>query len=88
MNRASLIALVRFWSSLPHYSKIVDVDIVTCGVTVVKYRGRGLLMFLEPFYKISGRFSNVFFITPMFTAFISIFDSTFVCDRILVLGSP
>ena len=60
---------------------------MTCGVTVVKYRGRGLLKFLEPFCKISGRFSNVFFITPMFTAFISINDSTFVCDRILVLGS-
>ena len=44
-------------------------------------------MFLEPFCKISGRFSNVFFITPIFTAFISIYDSTFVCDRILVLGS-
>ena len=87
MNRASLIALVRFWSCSSHYSKIVDVDIVTCGVTVVKYRGRGLLMFLEPFCKISGRFSNVFFITPIFTVFISIYDSTFVCDRILVLGS-
>ena len=60
---------------------------MTCGVTVIKYRGRGLLMFLEPFCKISGRFSNVFFITPMFTAFISIYDSTLVCDRILVLGS-
>ena len=44
-------------------------------------------MFLEPFCKISGRFSNVFFMTPMFTAFISMYDSIFVCDRILVLGS-
>ena len=87
MNGASLIALVRFWSSLPTIVKIVDVDIVTCGVTVVKYRGRGLLMFLEPFCKVSGRFSNVSFITPMFTAFISIYDATLVCDRILVLRS-
>ena len=54
---------------------------------MVKYRGRGLLVFLEPFCKISSRFTNVFFITPMLTAFVSIYDSTFVCYRILVIGS-
>ena len=60
---------------------------MTCGVTMVKYRGRGLLAFLEPFYKCSSRYSNIFFLAPMFTAFVSIYNSTLVGDRILVLGS-
>ena len=54
---------------------------------MVKYRGRHLLVFLEPFCKISSRFANVFFIAPMLTAFVSVYDSTFVDYRILVLGS-
>ena len=54
---------------------------------MVKYRARGLLMFFEPFCKISSRFTNVFFFAPMLTAFESIYDSTFICYRIFVLGS-
>ena len=45
---------------------------------MVKYRGRGFLMFLEPFCKISCRFTNILFSTPMLTAFESIYDSTFI----------
>ena len=60
---------------------------MTCGVTMVKYRGRGLLVFLEPFCKSSHRLSNIFFLTPMFTAFVSIYDFTFVGNRIFVLES-
>ena len=54
---------------------------------MVKYRGGGLLVFLEPFCKSSSRLSNIFFLTPMFTALISVYDSTFVGNRIFVLWS-
>ena len=87
MKKASLIALVRFWSSLPTIVKLLMLILWPVVLQWSNIGGRGLLMFLEPFCKISGRFFHVFFITPMFTAFISIYDSTFVCDRILVLGS-
>ena len=60
-----------------HYGKFFDVTLVTWGVTVVKYWGRGLLMFLEPFSKGSARFSYVFFSTPLFIALISVYYSTF-----------
>ena len=60
---------------------------MTWDVTVVKYRGRGLPVFLEPFCKISSRFTNIFFFAPILTAFVSIYDSTFICYRILVVGS-
>ena len=46
----------------------------------------GLLMFFEPFCKGSCRFSYVFFLTPIFTTFESVYDPTFVGDRIFVLG--
>ena len=35
---------------------------MTSDGIVVKYGGWGLLMFFEPFTKISGRLTNVFFI--------------------------
>ena len=35
----------------------------------------------------SCRFSNVFFFTPIFTTFVSVYDPTFVGNRILVLWS-
>ena len=41
---------------------------------MVKYRGRGLLVFLEAFCKSSSRLSNIFFFTPLFTAFVSVYD--------------
>ena len=54
---------------------------------MVKYWGRGLLMFFEPFSKGSARFSYIFFSTPLFFALISVYDSTLAVDRIFVLGS-
>ena len=50
INNDSFIALLRFWSS-PHYTKILNGDIVTSGVKMVKYWGGCLLMFLEPLSK-------------------------------------
>ena len=70
-----------------HYSKFVDVDIVTWGVTVVKYWWRGLLMLFEPFCKGSARFSNVSFSTPLFIALISVYDSTLAVNGIIFLGN-
>ena len=52
--RASLMNLIRFWSSLSHYAKIFKTEFVTSGVVVVKYGGWDLLMFLEPLSKCSG----------------------------------
>ena len=49
--------------------------------------GRGLLVFFEPLCKGSYRLSNVLFLAPIFIAFVSIHDSTFVGYRILVLCS-
>ena len=43
-------------------------------------------MFLEPFCKSSCRLSYVFFFTPIFTTFVSVYDPTFVGNRIFVLG--
>ena len=54
---------------------------------MVKYWGRGLLMFFEPFSNGSARFSYIFFSTPLFFALISVYDSTLAVDRIFVLGS-
>ena len=54
-----------------HYAKIGDVDVMTCDVVMVKNGGRRLLVFFESICKISSRFTNVFFIAPMFTAFIT-----------------
>ena len=87
MSRASLIALVRFWSSLPHYSEVVDVDLMTWDIAMIINWGRGLLVFFEPLFKGYCRLSNVLFLTPIFIAFISIYDSTFVGNRILALWS-
>ena len=44
-------------------------------------------MLFEPLCKGSARFSNVFFSTPLFIALVSIYDSTLVVNRIIVLGS-
>ena len=46
-----------------HYTKIVDVGIVTTDGTVVIDRGGGLEVFLQPFSKCSSCLTNIFFIT-------------------------
>ena len=49
--------------------------------------GRGLLVFLETLCKGSCRLSNILFLSLIFIAYVSIYDSTFVGNRILVLWS-
>ena len=70
MTRGSLIALVRFWSSLPIIVTVINGNFMTWDVTMVM-NGRGrLLMLLEPFCKSSCRLFNVFIFTPIFTTFV------------------
>ena len=84
--RASLMVLIRFWSS-PHYFKIFYTDVMTSGVMMVKYGGLGLLMFFEPLSKGSGGFPYIFLITLHPVTFVPIDDSTLFHKRIFVLGS-
>ena len=53
MYKASLIVLMRFWSSLPTILKFSIVTFVTSDVGMVKYWGGGLQMFLETLSKCS-----------------------------------
>ena len=50
------------------------------------YGGWGLLMFLEPLCKYSGRLSYIFFITIHPVTFVSLDNPTFLHHRIFVLG--
>ena len=59
---------------------------MTWDVAMVMNGRGGLPMFFEPFYKSSWRLSYVFFFTPIFTTFVSVYDPTFVGNRIFVLG--
>ena len=69
-----------------NYAEVVDISFVTWDVTVVMNGRGGLLVFFEPFCKGSCRFSYVFFLTPIFTTFESVYDPTFVGNWIFVLG--
>ena len=60
---------------------------MTSDVKMVKYWGRDLQMFSEPFSKSSWGLSNVLFITLHPVTLISIDDSTFLLYRIFILGS-
>ena len=71
----------------PHNTKILNSDIVTSDVVMVKYWGGGLEVFLEPLSKSSWGLSNVFLITLHPVTFVSIYDSTSLLDRILIFGS-
>ena len=85
MNRASLIALVRFWFSLP---TIVKLLMLTLWPEMLQwsYIGEGSFWCsLNLSAKVLADSLNVLFITPIFIAFISVYDSTFVGNRILVL---
>ena len=83
--RASLMVLIRFWSSLPTILKIIYANLVTNDLIMVIYGGWDLLMFLEPLSKCSGRLSYIFFITLHPFTFISVDDPTFLQHRIFVL---
>ena len=61
--RASLINLIRFRSSLFQDGKVVNSDSMTRDVGMVMYGGRGLEMFFEPIFKISGWLPYIFMIT-------------------------
>ena len=71
----------------PHNVEIVDGNIVTSDVKMVKYLGRGLQMFSEPFSKSSWGLSNVLFITLHPVTLVSIDDFTFLLYRIFIFGS-
>ena len=84
----SLIHLQRFWSSLPTMPKVIYGNIVTSGVTMV-IDGVGCLeMFFEPLSKSSRGFTSVFLITLHPVTLVSVNDSTFLLDDILVFGEP
>ena len=71
----------------PHNTKILQWDLVTSGVKMVKDWGGGFEMFLEPLSKCSGWFTYIFIITLHPVAFESVDDSTSILDRILVFWS-
>ena len=52
--RASLMVLMRSWSSLPTILKLSMLMCMTSDVIMVIYRGGGLLMLLEPLSKCCG----------------------------------
>ena len=87
MYRASFIILIRFLVIPPHNVEIVDGNIETSDVKMVKYWGRGLQMFSEPLSKSSGGLSNVLFITLYPVTLVSVNDSTFLLYRIFFFGS-
>ena len=86
MYNASFINLLRFWSSLP---TVLKFSIVTLWLVVLKviYRGGCLQVFFEPLSKCSWGLSNVFFITFHPVTFVSIYDSTFLLDGIVIFWS-
>ena len=84
INNASFIALLRVLVLPPHYTKIINGDIMTSGVSMVKYWGGCLLMFFEPLSKHPWGFSNVFLITAHPITFISIDDPTLLHDWVFI----
>ena len=69
----------------PHCAEIVSSDIVTLDVAMVKYWGRNLLVFFEPICNCSCRFSNGLLLTPLSITFVSVYDPTFLENRIFLL---
>ena len=49
--KSFFMAVLRFWSSLPHYVEVINTYTVTSVVEMVKYGRGGLLVFLEPLSK-------------------------------------
>ena len=81
-----MLLLLLFWGSGPLSPLywIFNVDVMTSGVGMVKYRGRWLLMFFEPLFKHPWGFSNVFLITVHPITFISADDPTLLHDWIFI----
>ena len=59
---------------------------MTRDVDMVMYRGRGLKMFFEPIFKISGWLSYIFMITVNPATFESVYDPTSFKDWVFILG--
>ena len=70
----------------PNYIEIINSDLVTTDVTMVKDWGGCLLMFFEPLCKSSRGFTNVFLITVNLATLKSIDDPTLLEDWIFILG--
>ena len=70
-----------------HYVEIFNGDTVTSGVKMVIYRGVCLETFLEPLSKCSWGLSSILFIALHPVTLVSVDDSTFLLDAILVLRS-
>ena len=68
-----------------HNVEIFNTYAVTSGVKMVKYGGRGLLVFLEPLTKGSSGLSYIFLITLHPTTFVTVDEPTFLHHRIYVL---
>ena len=58
---------------------------MTRDVDMIMYGGRGLEMFLEPVFKISGWFSYIFMITVIPATFESVYDPTSFKDWVFIL---
>ena len=86
MYMASFMALIRFWSSFPTILQFSILMVWPVDVIVVIYGGWGLLMFLQPFTKSSGRLTNVLFITLHPITFILVDDTTSFQLWILIFG--
>ena len=70
-----------------HYTKIVDVGIVTSDVAMVIDRGGGLLVFLQPLSKCSSCLTNIFFITLQPITFEPVYYATFVGNVVFIFWS-
>ena len=79
--KASLMVLMKFWSSLPNREKM------SRGVNMVMYRGRVLKIFLKSLFEISCWLSYIFLITIYPVTFISVYDPTFLRIGSLSLGA-
>ena len=77
MYNASFITLLRFWSSIPTMQKFSMVKMVI-------YWGGCLQVFFEPLSKCPW---GLFLVTFHPVIFVSMYDSTFLLDGILMLGS-
>ena len=86
MNNASFINVLRFWSSLPTMLKFSNV-ILWSVVLKWSYIGEGAFRCSLNLSKCSWWLSNVFLITIHLVTFVSIYDSTFLLDGILIFWS-
>ena len=67
-----------------HHCEVVNSGWMTWDVTMVKYRGGGFQMFLEPLSKCSSCLSYIFMITFQPVTFISVDNTTLFGDMVLI----